>query len=146
MYGRETLGARGAAGAVNQEESPDLPVLDDSVLALLRAETDYDDGIWKVFVRDFIDQMPPRIEKIRSTLTSGDGKGAMAAVLSLRTSAQMVGAMQLAGVALELEEDLRCADNGSDPAGALPGLAAKYLRRITYAGQRTTDQLELFIG
>lgn len=130
---------------MNQEDNPNLPLLDTSVLARLRAETDDDAGIWKVFVQNFIEQMPARIEKLRSTLTSGDAKSALAAVLSLRTSAQMVGALQLAGLALELEQAVRSAATGSDPASVLPGLAARHLRRILYSSQRTTDQLEAAI-
>ncbi|MBT2567135.1 Hpt domain-containing protein [Arthrobacter sp. ISL-85] len=130
---------------MNQEDGHSLPLLDDSVLARLRAETDDDDGIWKVFVQNFIEQMPPRIEKLRSTLTSGDAKSALTAVLSLRTSAQMVGALQLAAIALELEQAIRGAATGSDPAAVLPGLAAKYLRRLVNTGQRTTSQLETVI-
>ncbi|MDQ0118061.1 HPt (histidine-containing phosphotransfer) domain-containing protein [Pseudarthrobacter defluvii] len=128
------------------EDGHSLPLLDDSVLARLRAETDGDEGIWKVFVQNFMRLMPVRIDRLRSTLTSGDAVSALEAVLSLRTSAQMVGALQLAGVALELEQAVRRAANGSDPATALPGLAVTYLRRIMNTGQRTTDQLEAFIN
>ena len=129
-----------------QEDGHELPLLDSSVLARLRDETDDDDGIWRLFVRNFIDQMPPRIEKLRSTLTSGDAKSAMTAVLSLRTSAQMVGAELLAGLVLELDRAVRKAAAGPDPAGVLPHLAAQHLRRILHSGQRTKDHLEAAIA
>lgn len=129
-----------------QEEGYTLPLLDISVLARLREETDDDDGIWRIFVRNFIEQMPSRIEKLRSTLTSGDAHCALTTILSLRTSAQMVGARLLADVALDLEHEVRSAAAGPDPAGVLPSLAALYLRRIVHSGQRTREHLEAAIA
>ncbi|MDQ0118065.1 HPt (histidine-containing phosphotransfer) domain-containing protein [Pseudarthrobacter defluvii] len=136
----------GVEPSVIQEDGPTLPLLDSSVLARLRAETDDDDGIWRLFVRNFIDEMQPRIEKLRSTLTSGDATCALTAILSLRTSAQMVGAQLLAELSLELEHAVRSAAAGPDPAGVLPGLAAQYLRRIMHSGQRTREHLEAAIA
>ena len=130
---------------MNQEDGHKPPLVDESVLARLRSETDNDDSVWKVFVRDFITHMPLRIGKLRAALTSGDVKGAMDAVLSLRTSAQMVGALQLAGLTLELEQALRRVSRDPDAPGILPGLAAQHQRRILYCAQRTSHQLEILI-
>lgn len=127
------------------EGGHDLPLLDASMLARLHAETEDDDGIWRLFVRNFIEQLPSKIDGLRSTLTSGDVQSALTAILSLRTSAQMVGALLLAGIVLELEEAVRRAAAGPDPASVLPGLAAQHLRRIMHSGQRTRDRLEAAI-
>lgn len=143
---RRVCWAAGLEPSVIQDGGPTLPLLDASVLARLRAETEDDDGIWRLFVRNFIDQMQPRIEKLRSTLTSGDATCALTAILSLRTSAQMVGARLLAELSLELEHAVRGAAAGPDPASVLPSLAAQYLRRIVHSGQRTREHLEAAIA
>jgi HPt (histidine-containing phosphotransfer) domain-containing protein len=120
-------------------------LVDDSVLARLSDDVENDDGIWKVFVRDFIAQIPVRTERLRLTLTSGDVKGAMDAVASLRVSSQMVGALRLAGLACQLEQSLRHAATEQDPRIALPALAATHLRRIKLCAQRTSQELQAHI-
>lgn len=119
-----------------------LPLLDPSVLDRLRADLDDDDNIWRVFVRDFIAQLPIRIQRLRQTLTTGDSRGSMDAVLSLRTSSQMVGAERLAGFALDLERSVHDEVRDSDPAGVLPLLAAAHLRQIQRCAQQTSNILE----
>lgn len=118
------------------------PLLDPSVLDRLRDELDDDEGIWKVFVQNFITQLPERNERLRQTLTTGDHKGAMDAVLSLKTSSQMVGAERLAGLAMDLEQAIRETARQSAPAQALPHLAAAHLRRINQCSRQTTYLLE----
>lgn len=120
----------------------DLPLLDSSVLDRLRADLDDDDNIWRVFVRDFIAQLPIRIQRLRQTLTTGDSGGAMDAVLSLRTSSQMVGAERLAGFALDLERSVHDDVRDADPAAVLPLLAAAHLRQIQRCAQQTSNILE----
>ena len=118
------------------------PLLDPSVLERLREELDDDEGVWKVFVQNFIAHLPERNEKLRQTLTTGDVTGAMDAVLSLKTSSQMVGAERLAGLAIDLEQAMRHDILGADPAVALPQLAAAHLRRIKQCGRQTTYLLQ----
>jgi HPt (histidine-containing phosphotransfer) domain-containing protein len=114
------------------------PLLDPAVLVRLREELDDDEGVWKVFVQNFIAHLPQRTERLRQTLTTGDLKGAMEAVLSLKTSSQMVGAERLAGMALNLEQAIRNDTRDTDPAVALPQLAAVHLRRLTQCSRQTT--------
>ena len=57
----------------------------------LRDDLEDDEGVWKVFVENFIAHMPQRLQKVRLSLTTGDVAGSMDAVLSLKTSSQMVG-------------------------------------------------------
>jgi HPt (histidine-containing phosphotransfer) domain-containing protein len=119
------------------------PLLDPSVLLRLREELDDDDdGVWKVFVQNFIAQLPERTERLRQTLTTGDLKGAMDAVLSLKTSSQMVGAERLAGLAMDLEQAIRSDTRDTDPYVALPQLAAAHLRRIKQCSRQTTYLLQ----
>lgn len=125
-----------------QDEGPSAPLLDPSVLDRLRADVDDDEAIWKVFVQNFITQLPDRTEKLRLTLTTGDLGGAIDAVLSLKTSSQMVGAQRLANLALDLERSLREDESRADPAVVLPHLAAAHLRRIKQCSRQTTYALQ----
>lgn len=119
-----------------------LPLLDQAVLDRLRIELDDDDGVWKVFVQNFIENLPHRTEKLRLTLTTGDLTGAMDAVLSLKTSSQMVGAERLAGLALDLERSLRQESVDAEPDRVLPRLAADRFRQIIRCARQTTYLLQ----
>ncbi|MET1086957.1 MAG: Hpt domain-containing protein [Arthrobacter sp.] len=129
--------ADGASATTQGDEDP-RPLLDSTVLDRLRAELDHDEGIWKIFVQDFVAQLPGRIEKLRLSLTTGDPVGAMDAVLSLKTSSQMVGAERLAGLAVELERQLRVAHRDDGPAIVLPQVAAGHLTDLRRCAQQTT--------
>ena len=107
------------SGDMTQPDGYAPPLLDPAVLERLRDELDDEEGVWKVFVEAFIAQMPQRLQKVRLALTTGDLPGAMDAVLSLKTSSQMVGAERLAALALELEGSLREEARAADPAVVL---------------------------
>lgn len=121
------------------------PFFDQSVLDRLREELDDDDGVWTMFVDTFITLLPQRTERLRLALTTGDLPGALDAVLSLKTSSQMVGAERLAGFALALEEDLRTETSLHDPARILPQLAAAQYRPIVLCARQTTYLLRDFL-
>ncbi|MEW1808878.1 Hpt domain-containing protein [Pseudarthrobacter sp. NPDC080039] len=131
-------------GAENKDHN--LPLLDPSVLERLRDELDGDEGIWMIFIRNFIAQLPGRAERVRHTLTTGDAKGAMDAVLSLRTSSQMVGAERLANLALQVEQALRSRPPDAAPAAVLPGIAVAYQADIRRCAEQTIDILEGHLG
>lgn len=118
------------------------PLVDPSVLERLRAELEDDEGYRSVFVGNFIDCLPARIAKLRLALTTGDLDGALDAVLSLKTSSQMVGAERLAGLAMDLERSIRDDSPRSEPSVVLPRLAASYLRPINQCGRQTIHRLE----
>ena len=122
---------------VAEYDDESAPLLDGSVLDRLREELDDDEGVWKVFIQDFVAQLPARTEKLRLALTTGDSVGAMVAVLSLKTSSQMVGAERLADLVLELENLLRVECSGRDAAVVLPRLAAGRLVQIKECAQQT---------
>jgi histidine phosphotransfer protein HptB len=127
---------------VTQPDAYARPLLDPAVLERLRDDLEDDEGVWKVFVENFIAQMPQRLQKVRLSLTTGDVTGSMDAVLSLKTSSQMVGAERLAAYASELEQSLRREAASTDPAVALPLIAADHLRRIKQCAQRTVYVLQ----
>ncbi|WP_426987503.1 Hpt domain-containing protein [Pseudarthrobacter sp. Y6] len=128
-----------------QDEHIDVPLLDQAVLERLRTELEEDDGVWKVFVQNFIEHLPHRTDKLRLTLTTGDLTGAMDAVLSLKTSSQMVGAERLAELAMDLERALRHESIDIEPARVLPRLAADRLRQIIRCARQTTYLLQKYL-
>ena len=129
------------AHSVTEPGSDPPPLMDPSVLEILRADLD-NNGLWKVFVQDFIENLPHRNACLRLTLTTGDLSGALDAVLSLKTSSQMVGAERLASLAVDLERSIRADTHEADPALALPRLAAARLTRIKQCSQQTIHCLQ----
>ena len=118
------------------------PLVDQSVLDRLREELDEQEGYSRVFVGNFIHFLPTRLDRLRLALTTGDLEGSMDAVLSLKTSSQMVGAERLAGLAMDLEAEIRAEARHADMAVALPRLAAAFLRPITLCSRQTTHRLQ----
>ena len=118
------------------------PLVDQSVLDRLREELEEDEGYCRVFVDNFIECLPQRIDRLRLALTTGDLEGSVDAALSLKTSSQMVGAERLAGLALDLEGAIRTEARTSDAAVVLPRLAATFLRPINLCGGLTTHRLQ----
>lgn len=127
---------------MSRQEGSSLPLLDSSVLEKLRDELEVDEGVWKVFIQNFLALLPTRLEKLRLALTTGDAVGARDAVLSLKTSSQMVGADCLASLALELEQLIRAAARDGEPDMVLPRLAATHLVPIRRCAEQTTYPLE----
>ncbi|TLM81495.1 Hpt domain-containing protein [Pseudarthrobacter sp. NamE2] len=118
------------------------PLVDQSVLDRLRQELEEDEGYCKVFVGNFIECLPQRIGRLRLALTTGDLEDSVDAVLSLKTSSQMVGAERLAGLALDLEKEIRTEARQADVAVVLPKLAATYLRPINQCSRQTMHRLQ----
>lgn len=118
------------------------PLVDQSVLDRLREELEEEEGYSRVFVGNFIEYLPQRLARLRLALTTGDLDGSLDAVLSLKTSSQMVGAERLAALALELENEIRAEAGHADMTVALPRLAAAYLRPITQCSRQTTHRLQ----
>lgn len=127
---------------MTQDDGDAPPLLDSSVLDRLHAELDGDEGIWRVFIQDFVAFLPDRIEKLRLALTTGDTAGAVAAVQSLKTSSQMVGAERLSLLAVDLERLIRLEARDGDPAVAMPLLAAAHLKQVKQIALQTTYFLE----
>lgn len=130
---------------MTQDDVNTLPLLDPAALDRLRDELDDDEGVWKVFVRNFIAQLPQRTEKLRLALTTGDLPGTLDAVLSLKTSSQMVGAERLAEFAMGLERLVRSETRHAAPANVLPRLAAAHLKTIMKCSQQTSDLLQRYL-
>jgi HPt (histidine-containing phosphotransfer) domain-containing protein len=118
------------------------PLVDQTVLDRLRAELEEDEGYCRVFVGNFINSLPHRIGRLKLALTSGDLDGSVDAVLSLKTSSQMVGAERLAGLATALEGQIRAEGLDADSVVVLPRLAASFLLAISRCSRQTMDRLQ----
>lgn len=127
---------------MTQHDGDALPLLDSSVLDRLHLELEHDEGVWKVFIQDFVALLPTRLERLRSALTTGDAVAAKDAVLSLKTSSQMVGAERLAGLALDLEGALRFDSSEGDASVVLPRIAATNLTGIRHCAEQTSYLLK----
>jgi histidine phosphotransfer protein HptB len=66
----------------------------------------------------------------------------MDAVLSIRSSSQVIGAEGLASLASHLEQALREALGHNDPDTALPQLATTHLQRTNECAEQTGQQLQ----
>ncbi|MET4147625.1 Hpt domain-containing protein [Arthrobacter sp. UYCo732] len=121
------------------------PLLDPSVLDKLLTDVGDDEKIWKLFVRNFIAALPHRTDKVRGTLTSGDLAGSLDAVLSLKSSSQMVGAERLADLSADLERSVRVEARHAVPGSILPRLALAHLTPIIKCGRQTTNLLEKYL-
>lgn len=123
------------------------PLVDQTVLDRLKTELeDTGDGYTRIFVTNFIRCFPRRLKKLRLTLTTGDLEGALDAARSLKTSSQMVGADRLAGLAAELEANLRSELTRSDEMSILPQLAVTFLTPIKHCGKATLYRLSTLVG
>lgn len=106
--------------------------VDPAVLARLRLELDDDEG-WFLFVRNFLNHLPRRIEKLRRGLAGADYEVSIDAVLSLKISCQMVGAERLAGMALQLQQSLTVGPDGA--LCEIPGLERLFKEISVLAGE-----------
>ncbi|MFK0041152.1 Hpt domain-containing protein [Paenarthrobacter sp. NPDC090517] len=94
------------------EECTDA-LVDPSVLTELRAELGGDQAIISTFVRNYVELLPWRVDRLHHALEKLDMEDAMDAVLSLKTSSHMVGAICMSRLATELEISIRLLPNAA---------------------------------
>ncbi|MFJ4028291.1 Hpt domain-containing protein [Paenarthrobacter sp. NPDC089989] len=87
-------------------------LVDHTVLTELQAELGGDHAIVSSFVRNYVAMLPWRVARLHHALDNLDLEDAMDAVLSLKTSSEMVGAICLRRLATELEINLKLLPNG----------------------------------
>lgn len=109
-----------------------LPLVCTETLHSLEESLDGERALCRSFVCRYVEMWPERFARIRDAVTAGHWENAMDAVLSLRSSSMMVGAIQLGDLANELAKAL---DSGRCPA------AATHLQALRRCGNRTTGQL-----
>lgn len=108
------------------------PLVDPAALQDLGAQLD-SPAVAKGFARDYTKMWDQRYQTLASALENGDLARSMDAVLSLKTSSEMVGGLRLAQLAGELETALRAGDMGH---------ALVLLRDVAERGDETVDELQ----
>lgn len=88
-------------------------LVDRTVLTELRAELGGDQAIISTFVRNYVELLPWRVGRLHRALENLDLEDAMDAVLSLKTSSHMVGAICMNRLATELEISIRLLPNAT---------------------------------
>ena len=88
-------------------------LVDRSVLTELQAELGGDPAIISTFVRNYVELLPWRVDRLHHALEKLDIEDAMDAVLSLKTSSHMVGAICMNRLATELEISIRLLPNAA---------------------------------
>jgi HPt (histidine-containing phosphotransfer) domain-containing protein len=83
----------------------DIPVLDAGPLQVLAAEVG--PAFAEAFIDDYLQMLPDRASKILRALASGDARMAADAVVSLRATSAMAGALRLERCCKELESRVR---------------------------------------
>ncbi|BCW57759.1 MULTISPECIES: hypothetical protein [Micrococcaceae] len=87
-------------------------LVDRTVLTELQAELGGDQAIITTFVRNYVGLLPWRVDRLHIASENLDIEDAMDAVLSLKTSSHMVGAICMERLAAELEISIRLLPNG----------------------------------
>jgi hypothetical protein len=108
------------------------PLVDPAALQDLGAQLE-SPSVAKGFARDYAKMWDQRYNCLASALDRRDEAGSLEAVLSLKTSSAMVGGVQLARLAGELEDAVRGGD--MDRASAL-------LAEVAESGSETVDELQ----
>ena len=95
-------------------------LVDRTVLTELQAELGGDQAIITTFVRNYVELLRWRVDRLHIASENLDIEDAMDAVLSLKTSSHMVGAICMERLAAELEISIRLLPNGDhlDELGA----------------------------
>ena len=112
---------------------PDVaPLVDPAALQDLGAQLD-SPSVAKGFARDYAKMWDQRYKCLASALDRRDEAGSLEAVLSLKTSSAMVGGVQLARLAGELEDAVRGGDMER---------ASSLLAEVAESGSETVDELQ----
>ena len=119
----------GGAGPAAPEAAP---LVDPAALQDLGAQLE-SPTLAKGFARDYAKMWDQRYRCLASALDRRDEAGSLEAVLSLKTSSAMVGGVQLARLAGELENAVRGGD--MDRASSL-------LAEVAASGSETLDELQ----
>lgn len=119
----------GGAGPAVPEVAP---LVDPAALQDLGAQLE-SPSVAKGFARDYARMWDQRYKSLASALDRRDEAGSLEAILSLKTSSAMVGGVQLAGLAGELEDAVRGGDMER---------ASSLLGEVAESGSETVDELQ----
>jgi HPt (histidine-containing phosphotransfer) domain-containing protein len=101
----------GGRSLVSEYDECTDSLVDRTVLTDLQAELGGDRAIISAFVRNYVALLPWRVSRLNRAVENLDMEDAMDAVLSLKTSSHMVGAICMNRLATELEISIRLLPN-----------------------------------
>lgn len=117
-----------------------LPIVTPAFLFGLGHERQEGSSCRQLFVANFVSGMPRQVNHLRLALTTADCAGARQATQALKIASQMVGAEQLAGLIIGLDDAL-CGPAYEQDVVRLPKLAAEYIAPINRCARRTLQRL-----
>lgn len=123
----------GAGPATQPAGVGESPLVDPAALQDLGSQLDCP-AVAEGFARDYTNMWDHRYRSLAKSLERGDEAAALDAVLSLKTSSAMVGGIQLAALATELEDAIRLRDDER---------ARLLLHKVAESGNDTVDELQL---
>lgn len=88
------------------QEYPDLPLVARDILDALHDEL-ADPQLYRLYVGQYLAMWPNRYQRLVSALQAENNEALMDAVLSVKTSAGMLGALRLVRLAREVEDEVR---------------------------------------
>lgn len=116
---------------MSSEDSGELPIVSEQVFTDLQADLE-EPGVTLQFLLNYLEMWDGRFARLSAAVSAGNKERAMDAVLSVRTSARMIGALRLAQVATDIERHLLGGDTQS---------AALLLDDLELCGQATMLEL-----
>jgi HPt (histidine-containing phosphotransfer) domain-containing protein len=82
---------------------PDVPIVDERILAELMATTGDDIGFVRELVETYLADTPAQVDAISAAVEADDAAGLVRPAHTLKSSSATVGAMRLSSVARDLE-------------------------------------------
>lgn len=116
---------------MSTDNSDELPIVSERIFTDLQADLEEPD-VTLQFLLNYLEMWDGRFLRLSTAISAGNRPRAMDAVLSVRTSARMIGALRLAQRATDIERHLIGGDTRS---------AALLLEDLELCGQATMEEL-----
>ncbi|SDI26634.1 hypothetical protein SAMN04488693_10848 [Arthrobacter subterraneus] len=116
---------------MSTDDSNELPMVSERIFTDLQADLEEPDVTLR-FLLNYLEMWDGRFLRLSTAISAGNRPKAMDAVLSVRTSARMIGALRLAQRASDIERHLLAGDTRG---------AALLLDDLELCGQATMEEL-----
>jgi len=117
---------------------PDLPLVDEAVLAELLTSTGDDPAFVRELLETYLTETPEQLEAIRAAIEADDAEMLVRPAHTLKSSSATLGAMRLSALARELEMAGR--------SGSLSADVRALLQAATETWATTSEALEVWFS
>jgi HPt (histidine-containing phosphotransfer) domain-containing protein len=117
---------------------PDVPLVDEDVLAELLASTGDDPAFVRELLETYLSETPEQLEAMTAAIDADDAAALVRPAHTLKSSSATLGAMRLSALGRELEVAGR--------AGSLPANARDLLNAATETWAGTAEGLEVWFS